>query len=146
MRVLAVGEAPSRRAPKARPLGSLRVKVLLGLALGKDIEIEAVNLFRMPRPRSGKGTAFPLRLARQRAATVRTNLQRMRRYDAIWLVGKRVARAFGAIGIEYLEPIYLLGIVKPVYVVPHPSGVNHWWNDEGNREAWHAFVARQSRL
>ena len=146
MRVLAIGEAPSRRSPGSTPLGSLRVKVLLGLALGQDIEIVGENLFRTPLLRSGKGSEFPIALARSRADLMFEKMKRVRRYGAIWLVGKRVARAFRADGVEYLQPTYLLGVTRSVYVVPHPSGVNHWWNDEGNREAWHAFVARQSRL
>lgn len=139
-RVLAVGEAPSRRSPNSTPLGSLRVKVLVGLALGRDVEVVGRNLFDKPMPRSGKGSAFQLDLARERAVVVLRSLQRVRRYDAIWLVGKRVARAFRASGVEYLEPIYLYGVTKPVYVVPHPSGVNRWWNEEENQEAWRKFV------
>ena len=47
-------------------------------------------------------------------------------FDSIVLCGRRVAKAFSVEG-DFLDRVgrYLL--------CPHPSGLNHWWNDEGNR-------------
>jgi len=50
-----------------------------------------------------------------------------RRYHKIVLVGGKAAAAFG---FENVAPLS-----KPncrYYVMPHPSGLNRWWNDKNN--------------
>lgn len=59
------------------------------------------------------------------------------------LAGKRVASAFG-LDEEYLaDPVAfpIGGRPVAVHVVPHPSGVNRWWNEPANRERARAFLA-----
>lgn len=62
--------------------------------------------------------------------------------DAVLLLGRRVARAWG------LERIGPLGIVSrnagrgpAIAVVPHPSGLNRWWNDPGHRQRGAAVLS-----
>lgn len=51
------------------------------------------------------------------------------------LAGKRVAGAFGIRRVDYLDEAHYVGVTGlPAVVVPHPSGVNRWWNDPANRE------------
>lgn len=52
------------------------------------------------------------------------------------LAGKNVARAFG-VRAEYHE--WLVSPGCRAVVVPHPSGVNRWWNSADNREASRVF-------
>jgi hypothetical protein len=47
------------------------------------------------------------------------------------LLGRRVAAAFGLASAPYLEWTEARG--RTWVVMPHPSGVNRWWNDEENR-------------
>ena len=62
--------------------------------------------------------------AREVASAIRDDLEEMA--DAIVLTGRRVPRAFGMTGG------FLTAEGKYAFV-PHPSGLNHWWNDHGNR-------------
>lgn len=60
----------------------------------------------------------------------------------ILLAGRRVARAFRLWTPTYLEETQVVGIGVPVVVVPHPSGVNRWWNDRGNANQAKKFLER----
>lgn len=48
--------------------------------------------------------------------------------DAIILLGRRVQRAFG---LEQQEPLTTIvrGSGTTILCLPHPSGLNRWWND-----------------
>lgn len=50
-------------------------------------------------------------------------------YDVVYLVGTRVARAFE------MRPVALLHVDAPYITLPHPSGLNRWWNDPDNVSA-----------
>lgn len=91
-----------------------------------------MNLLAEFPGKSGKGDAFPIALARARAA-------RMRLGGEVVLLGRHVARAFGAQGAPFLEWFDLRGAWAAV--VPHPSGVNHWWNDPANTNRAAVFLA-----
>ncbi len=60
----------------------------------------------------------------------------------VLLAGKRVARAFRLGSPTYFEETRVEGIDVPVVVVPHPSGVNRWWNDRGNAADARKFLER----
>lgn len=49
-----------------------------------------------------------------------------RPYDKWILIGRRVARAFHAHHLPYLEPTTFED--RTIVVAPHPSGLNRWWN------------------
>ncbi len=125
MRALLVGEAPARGTSKPFEGNSgVRLRELIGDEA--FLRLDMVNLYKRPMPRDGwKGSAFPVAAARRKAL----------KFDfpvsvVVLLAGKRIARAFG-VRARYFEPCMLRRRV--CYVVPHPSGVNRWYNVEFNR-------------
>lgn len=58
------------------------------------------------------------------------------RNEKLILLGGKVARAFGILGRPVLTPL-VLGFNPPrrAMIVPHPSGLNHWYSDPANRES-----------
>jgi hypothetical protein len=54
----------------------------------------------------------------------------------VLVAGTRAAAALG-LRPDYFAAQALGG--RPAYVVPHPSGVNRWWNDPANRAAARRF-------
>ena len=134
-----VGEAPPRRGPLA-PFEGLSGRRLRGLA-GSDLDdVLMCNLFMVPMPRSGKGSAFWAAEARARAAA--WDLDGI---DLLLMAGRRVARAFGVpASVRYLEPFTVRGTAA--YVVPHPSGVNRWFNAETNRARFRRFFQALDRV
>jgi hypothetical protein len=93
------------------------------------------NVIQRYPGRSGKGAAFPLDEAR-------VGLARLRRRTplrvAFVYVGKRVAAADGWRG-PYLQWGEHRG--RLVATLPHPSGINQWWNDPANVELAGRFVS-----
>jgi hypothetical protein len=130
MRVLLVGEAPARGT--SRPFegnSGVRLRELIGdEAFGR---LDLANLYKRPMPSDGwKGSHFPAVLARRQAKQFGLPGGKG---VVVLLAGKRVAKAFG-VEARYFEPCLLRRRV--CYVVPHPSGVNRWYNVEINR--WRA--------
>lgn len=76
--------------------------------------------------KEGRGDAFPMREARARVDSLVPKLAG----NVVVLLGKRVAAAFGMKRPKYLERVKHRGL--DVVVLPHPSGVNRWWNDARN--------------
>ena len=149
MRILAVGEAPSReRFEVAREsqqaLASLRKRIddLVPSSWIDWSDWTFVNLFQRPMPREGKGSMFPLEEARRQANTIMRFLRSTpeEEYDLVVLVGKRVAKAFGIDGAVYFGAYTWSPHGPTYYVVPHPSGVNRWWNDPVNRERFKKWL------
>ncbi len=64
------------------------------------------------------------------------------------LLGMNVARAFGATQFKYLETYELRHPEYPskvmtnqLWVMPHPSGINRYWNKGENRDIARKFLA-----
>lgn len=132
MRALIIGQAPSQNGDPGRPLldGSTgnRLRSLLGVSIDEYTELfERVNLLQEFPGKSGKGDAFPIESARQRAAELTSTLRRR----TVLLIGGNVARAFG-INSDYLKWTFQNGYW--CMIVPHTSGVNRWWNEPANVE------------
>lgn len=131
-RPLIVGQAPSSRGPT--PDGPLsgragkRVAALVGLeTLAPTFEV--VNLLpTCPGRARGKGHRFPAAEARAAAAM----LERFSTHERVVLLGRGVARAFD-LDLDPLER--RVERDRRWLLVPHPSGVNLWWNDKANVEA-----------
>lgn len=131
--VLLVGEAPTRTGPRFPRPGDTPTGKRIA-ALGGQW-IPRCNLLTYWPGASGKGAHFPIEVARHAADRL---LRRTPKRVTLVFMGKRVALAFGWRG-EYLEWGTLNG--REVVTMPHPSGVNRWWNDPRNVESARQFVA-----
>ncbi len=80
---------------------------------------------------AGKGDAFPMREAKARAS-------RMRLRGTVLFCGRGVASAFG-VDEPYFEWFPLRG--SRVAIIPHPSGISHWWSDPANVARAGAFLS-----
>eukprot|EP00913_Durusdinium_trenchii_P018158 g17059.t1 len=87
------------------------------------------------------GHRFPLSVARLVAARLR-RFGRLERYAVVVLCGRLVAAAF-ALSLDRCVPWTEEQDGVRFLVLPHPSGVSHFWNDE---ESWHraAMVFRSA--
>ena len=124
-----------------------------------------VNLLEdYPGP-AGKGSAFPIvetRLSARRLVDVLAAGPRFTdsgTCTAKWafggrlfalpslviLCGARVGQAFGLGDAEYFRRHRPRDMGCPAVVVPHPSGVNRWWNDAANEDSARRFLARLGR-
>jgi uracil-DNA glycosylase len=152
-----VGEAPSRDTEGLPPFSGRSgacLEELLGRPLRERFVVVNV-LGRWPgRQGSEKGSAFPrleaargaLRLAEEYAASSRR-----------WVFcGWRVRDAFAAaLGVHWTSQRYLrwewlrdhdgMFGVETYAVLPHPSGVNLWWNDPANVERARRFLREAAR-
>jgi uracil-DNA glycosylase len=90
------------------------------------------------RDPSGRGDAFPAEEARQPGEEI---LRRAISCHAkVLVLGKRAAEALGLTDARYLE-WYKKSQANPwhkdtpdtatIGILPHPSGINHWWNEPG---------------
>lgn len=138
--------------------------------LAFTIRTTHVNLLRRYPGPARRGAHFPLDEAKLKADRFREAMRRVTvrpaprrrpvRYwsrhqfpdpYAILIAGRRVARAFGVYDVEYFVSTTFKDLVRPTghpwraIVVPHPSGVNRWWNDERNQLRAHAFLASLGR-
>jgi chorismate mutase len=128
-----VGEAPGRNGSGA-PLSSAvaRWARLCGVPTSDFDRLARVNLLLEWPGSAGKGSRFPVKQARARADEVAAA------GGVLVLVGKRVAAAFGVRDPMLMEWFRRRGCWMAV--VPHPSGVNLWYNDPKNAEAAANFV------
>lgn len=132
MELLLVGEAPNASGEGRRPNTTFTGGRIAKMG-GHDLP--RTNLLReWPGPQ-GRGSAFPMSLARPAAKRL---WRRKPKRVAFVFVGKRVSQAFGWKG-EFFEWGDLDG--RQVVSMPHPSGINQWWNDPANHEAASAFIA-----
>lgn len=143
-----VGEA-ARVGPPLSGRSGGRIEQLMGSPL-RDV-FEPVNLLRRwpGKAAGGRGDAWPTAAARESA--VRWLRRRRRRRDVrpVVLLGDRVAAAFGLRGATVLRWTAAglgdrLGMTV-VAVVPHPSGINRWWNDARNARAAREFLIGAAR-
>jgi hypothetical protein len=90
----------------------------------------------------GDGDAFPLIEARLNAIESAESLNGR----LVVFVGRRVAEAFGVSNSKWFawDRAFVLSdgvMVDFRYaIIPHPSGRNRWWNDEGNVEEAGKFL------
>lgn len=146
-RALIVGEAPNRTGDPKRAIDGrcgARLAEFAGIPIGEFRKLFArVNLLdAWPGPSVSKGSAFPMAVAREEAARLSRRFVRER---FVILLGHRVAAAFSLYG-DYFQ-VYRLGW-SDVVVVPHPSGVNRWFNDESNvvyMRQWFKRIIRRER-
>lgn len=127
MKPLIVGEAPGKNGDASKPcegrIGA-RLAACAGITIDEYMTIfDRVNLLDMQPQDSGKGTDFNVKAAGRRARQLELGMSRR---PLILLLGKRVASAFRFTNVNYFQQVTIDGILT--YVVPHPSGINRWWN------------------
>ncbi len=137
-KLIIVGQAPGKQGD-GRPMegrAGRRLADLMGLSFDDYLRLtERVNLFKARPEHEGKGDGFPVAEARKLANAMRPQLEGRR----VILAGFGVAKAFGL----DQEPLrWQVGLGHRVAVVPHPSGVNRWWNDFSNVEAAERFLGK----
>lgn len=132
MKPLLVGEAPGPRT-NGQPFGQdgasgRRLARLAGVADLAEV-FECVNLLDQWPGASGKASAFPLAEAMRAAARI---LGSHPPEQLVVCAGLRVWAAFDLPGTA---PVSLLERDGRRYaLIPHPSGVNRWWNQPGAEE------------
>lgn len=142
-----IGEAPgnySKYDPERHALypypprcAGARLCELMGLPLSEYIfGIDRMNLLDFYPGKQGKGARFPMAAAKESVAALHEQRGLIGRN--ILLVGRRVAEAFEKKDVPNLtwqhQKAYNFAII------PHPSGINRWWNDAENRAAGEAFL------
>lgn len=126
-RVLIVGQAPAKGnngAPALSGRSGARLRKLLSCA--DDVEFRAqfdvFNILPKWPGKAGKGDRFPMATAKAIAKRVRFRAERV-------LVLGKAAEAFG------VDVWFQWSPAEPttrICAVPHPSGVNRWWNEPNN--------------
>lgn len=135
-----VGQAPSRRTV-GRPALSGRSGALLARLSGVETLSSVFVLANLSESytgsrSSGAGDAWSASEARKLAAEFDFGDERR-----IILLGWNVARAFCLDWLEYMEWFDEGDFSFAVF--PHPSGLNHFWNDPENRERARTFLVAE---
>lgn len=125
MRTVIVGEAPIASTVGLEALGpegasGRHLASLLGVERASSVA-RTVNLF------DHVVETWCAPAARDRAEHLLAHFTARR-----WILcGRRVAAAFGVDAADWMtwQP---LATDRLVAVLPHPSGLNHWWNEEAN--------------
>jgi hypothetical protein len=121
VRVLVVGEAPGRVGAGTTLEGAAR-------RVPEILRLERTNLLAEYPGRYGKGTHWPLALAKAEATYLL--LEHPRR--PLVLMGARVAAAFELARSDYEWLEWFPWRDRRLAVCPHPSGIVRWWNDPAN--------------
>lgn len=129
--LLLVGEAPNAKGEGKRANTTFTGGRIAQMG-GHDIP--RTNLLREWPGKQGRGSAFPMPLARPAAARLS---RRMPKRVKFVFVGKRVAQAF-----SWYHPYFEWGEINGRFVVtmPHTSGINQWWNAPENRIEAASFI------
>lgn len=166
--IVLLGEAPggdeSYRVPfSAASATALRSK--MGDAFVDSVIDVKLNVCQRAQPRSGKGRRFS---AAEKQLAIESTIAAMVLIDAtrghfltIVVAGMRLAKAIGLLvppnydgELKYFDRCLLpekydayigAGADPDCYVIPHPSGVNRWWNDPKNRRAAWRFAEKMAR-
>jgi len=128
---LIIGEAPGKHGDPRTPIEGrigARLAEWCGLPFDEFLTtFQRINLLEVQPQDSGKGTDFNVRAAGKVARAMQYLFEPG---QVVIVLGKRAGAAFGFTNIEYFQKATLNGAA--VYVVPHPSGVNRWFNEPEN--------------
>lgn len=138
-RMILIGEAPAQHGEQAPPFTGpcdTRLKNTIGHDWRK--QFAAVNVLDYwPGSAGPKGALFDMAAASIAASAIARTIAATVRNPLVFVCGWRTAQAFRIIGarrfFERREIAPTVGKNIPAYVVPHPSGISHWWNDRENR-------------
>jgi hypothetical protein len=147
--LLLIGQAPSKSGNPDRPLEG-RTAVTLAMLFGCGIDeylcgTQRYNVLPGWVGKHGKGDLFPMDLAKRNARRMRYSfgdchvlfigIATARMFDVRHKImrWKRVKIADAQCGSFYAA------------IIPHPSGINRWWNDKDNVAAAKQFLRRSWR-
>lgn len=144
MKVLLIGQAPGRGGDPSRPLlgGRVGSKLISMLGISEREYVrrfDRINALNFWPGKNGKGDRFPMREARK-IALRKLNVISGRR---ILFVGIAAANAFG---FDHALLRWRRFNGGRAAILPHPSGVNRWWNDLINRQNARRFMRRVAHL
>lgn len=129
LRPILIGQAPSQLTDSRGriPFSGNSGRFLANLLQIPQAELldrfDARNLLDVwPGKADDKGDAFPISAAKESAARILPTVNRR----TVVLAGRGVATAFGLSDMEFLER-RKVGLIDFV-LLPHPSGINLWWN------------------
>lgn len=143
--ILIVGMSPGARTPIGRPAldphgrgSGRRLVILSGIPIREFVTVfRRVNLLTdraVGVARVGRGDRLVADIARSRAREIADAA----RGRSLLLAGQQVARAFGHSGRLYrFEAV--MGVRAAT--IPHPSGLNRYWNDPRNRNRFSTFMS-----
>lgn len=130
MKPLIVGEAPSKNEITERPIEGrvgLRLANCAGLTMEEFLaHFDRVNLLHVRQDTKEKGFEFDQHEAERQAARLS-----IKPGQTVLLLGRRVAKAFSFDASYELFVRYSMRDAE-FYIMPHPSGINRWWNDDQN--------------
>lgn len=140
-KIVLVGQAPSRDTEGAAPFSGRSGRTLERLAGLEPGELPqrfalANVLQRWPGSAGAKGDKFPPAEARKAAASLLEALSGRQ----VLAVGRATATV---LGLPSCRPPMLWFDHEPLAglsMLPHPSGVNLWWNERRNRENAQTFL------
>jgi len=140
MRPILVGEAPGPNTDPYRPL-NCDESTSAGGRLRDIMRIDRDQYNMM----FDKINLMPLKPDRWSIPESREKADKLMRFlynRDVFLLGKRVAHAFGMMERQFFDGLHCGQTV--LYVVPHPSGLNRWYNDAENveisRQFWHDTI------
>ena len=134
MRTAFVGEAPSRTSDPDRPLEGRPMRWLAKVAHLEESELrERVRCFNLLSYHPGR--TFPVSRGRLALIELGPKLAEVG-VERLVLLGHAVASSFDAGWMSPLvfEKLWVEWAKVDAVLVPHPSGLNRWWNDVENRQ------------
>lgn len=137
-----VGQAPSRKSKNNRgwaPGGASDALARMAGISYEDLTKKAEFLNLLPEwpGKSAAGDLFDLKKARLEADKIRQGLGTG---DFVVFLGKSVAKAFGFKKPTYFVETTELGVTT--VTMPHPSGINRWYNSKENRSCAQEFIRK----
>jgi uracil-DNA glycosylase len=146
MRALFIGQAPSKETDGLEPFVGRSGKflaALMGLTHEEMLEQhDFINILNAWPGAGSGGDLFPIDEAKRKACELLPSLNGR----LVVFLGSNVARAFELNKFSFFEFYQLLALsqgsttVASAAVVPHPSGINRWYNDHNNRETASRFL------
>lgn len=149
---LLIGQAPARglrRGSRAFAAGgsARHLAKLAGVTLDElHSRVTAVNVLRRWPGKSAKGDRFPIDSARRAARRMMTGTD-YGACDRVIFAGQGVVRAFArnpkwARELIAQPCVWLASAfdVRAYAYLPHPSGVNRWYNEQSNRDLASRFL------
>jgi hypothetical protein len=149
-KLLLIGQAPSRTSDPRKPLEgeplASKLCALFGCTRKEYLaKTERHNVLQYWPGKKAKGDELPWLDARRGAERLRKKLLGRR----VVFIGQATAAYFYNWGRPLRwERAFVDDIFEPftkVAILPHPSGINRWWNDPANRRRAKQFMRRAWR-